>query len=65
MEAAVFGDSDDPVCGYPGFVAVKDDISGSDGCGFNGCDRDDITIAYRRIHAVTGSAKLNTVTFLE
>ncbi len=40
------------VRGNSGFMAVENDIPNGDGCGSDWCNCEDITIAYRRVHAV-------------
>ena len=53
-----FSDANNTVSGNAGFIPIKDDITFFDGCSIDGRNGDFITVAYRRVHAVAGSAKL-------
>ena len=63
MMGALLDDADDPMGSNARFMAVENDIANGDGAGFDGCNRDIITITYGRIHAVAGSAELYSMTF--
>ena len=61
MIFASLTDADNTMGSDAGLMAVKKDISGCDSAGLDGFDNDDITIAYGRVHAVSGCAELYLV----